>query len=158
MASSPPEYCRLFAQKKAYQWGGGGSRAPQDPLATPLNRPSISVLKSSMAGNKKNVSLHTWSIFPSQIVRPRKNYRSLIEEQRVFQIWLWGTKTRRVTVDSTWRSINNCEPMKTGGEQGVRRFGWNPGRFRKNLSSVKRLKNYCFASKVYIYIYIYIYS
>ena len=43
----------------------GGSRAPHDPLATPLNRPSISVLKSSMAGNKKNVSLHTWSIFPS---------------------------------------------------------------------------------------------
>ena len=35
MAFSPPEYCRLFAQKKAYQ---GGSRAPQDPppLATPL--------------------------------------------------------------------------------------------------------------------------
>ena len=27
-AFSPPEYCRLFAQKKAYQ---GGSRAPQDP-------------------------------------------------------------------------------------------------------------------------------
>ena len=32
MAFSPPEYCRLFAQKKAYQGGGGGaSRAPQDP-------------------------------------------------------------------------------------------------------------------------------
>ena len=29
MAFSPPEYCRLFAQKKAYE--GGGSRAPQDP-------------------------------------------------------------------------------------------------------------------------------
>ena len=29
MAFSPPEYCRLFAQKKAYQ--EGGSRAPQDP-------------------------------------------------------------------------------------------------------------------------------
>ena len=28
MTISPPEYCRLFAQKKAYQ---GGSRAPQDP-------------------------------------------------------------------------------------------------------------------------------
>ena len=27
MAFSPPEYCRLFAQKKAYQ-GGGGSRDP----------------------------------------------------------------------------------------------------------------------------------
>ena len=31
MAFSPPEYCRLFAQKKAYQGGRGGSRAPQDP-------------------------------------------------------------------------------------------------------------------------------
>ena len=30
MALSPPEYCRLFAQKKAYQ-GGGGSPSPQDP-------------------------------------------------------------------------------------------------------------------------------
>ena len=28
MAFSPPEYCRLFAQRKAYQ---GGSQAPQDP-------------------------------------------------------------------------------------------------------------------------------
>ena len=28
MVFSPPEYCRLFAQKKAYQ---GGSRALQDP-------------------------------------------------------------------------------------------------------------------------------
>ena len=28
MAFLPPEYCRLFAQKKAYQ---GGSQAPQDP-------------------------------------------------------------------------------------------------------------------------------
>ena len=35
MAFWPPEYCRLFAQKKADQ---GGSRAPQDPppLAMPL--------------------------------------------------------------------------------------------------------------------------
>ena len=40
MAFSLPEYFRLFAQKKAYQ-GGGGSRAPQPPpplsLATPLD-------------------------------------------------------------------------------------------------------------------------
>ena len=42
-----------------------GHGHPRTPLATPLNRPSISVLKSSTAGNKKNVSLHTWSIFPS---------------------------------------------------------------------------------------------
>ena len=32
MAFSPPKYCRLFAQKKAYQ---GGSRAPQDPPPSP---------------------------------------------------------------------------------------------------------------------------
>ena len=35
MAFSPPEYCRLFAQKKAYQGGGGGSLAPQDPPFLP---------------------------------------------------------------------------------------------------------------------------
>ena len=29
IASSPPKYCRLFAQKKAHQ--GGEARAPQDP-------------------------------------------------------------------------------------------------------------------------------
>ena len=36
MAFSPPEYCRLFAQKKAYQ--GGVTGTPGPPLATPLNR------------------------------------------------------------------------------------------------------------------------
>ena len=36
MAFSPPEYCRLFAQKKAYQ---GGVRTP--PLATPLNEHGV---------------------------------------------------------------------------------------------------------------------
>ena len=34
MAISPPEYCRLFAQKKAYQ--GGVTGTPGPPLATPL--------------------------------------------------------------------------------------------------------------------------
>ena len=34
MAFSPPEYCRLFAQKEAYQGGVTGSPGP--PLATPL--------------------------------------------------------------------------------------------------------------------------
>ena len=34
MAFSPPEYCRLFAQKKAYQ--GGVTGTPGPPLATPL--------------------------------------------------------------------------------------------------------------------------
>ena len=34
MAFSPPEYCRLFAQKKAYQRGVTGT--PGLPLATPL--------------------------------------------------------------------------------------------------------------------------
>ena len=37
MAFSPAEYCRLFAQKKAYQEGGGGvTGTPGPPLATPL--------------------------------------------------------------------------------------------------------------------------
>ena len=35
MAFSPPEYCRLFAQKKAYQ--GGVTGTPRPPLATPLD-------------------------------------------------------------------------------------------------------------------------
>ena len=30
-----PEYCRLFAYKKAYK-GGGGHGHPKTPLATPL--------------------------------------------------------------------------------------------------------------------------
>ena len=33
---SPPEYCRLFAQKKAHQ--GGVTGTPGPPLATPLNQ------------------------------------------------------------------------------------------------------------------------
>ena len=46
MAFSPPEYCRLFAQKKAYQ---GGSRAPQEPPPPP---PSYAPGKSkSTKGN-----------------------------------------------------------------------------------------------------------
>ena len=36
MAFLPPEYCRLFAQKKAYQ--GGVTGTPGPPLATPLVR------------------------------------------------------------------------------------------------------------------------
>ena len=48
MAFSPPEYCRLFAQKKAYQGGGGGSRAPQDP---PSYAPVYSSQQASSAGN-----------------------------------------------------------------------------------------------------------
>ena len=37
MAFSPPEYCRLFAQKKAHQEGGGGvTGTPGPPLVTPL--------------------------------------------------------------------------------------------------------------------------
>ena len=41
MAFSPPEYCGLFAQKKACQGGGGGggggvTGTPGPPLATPL--------------------------------------------------------------------------------------------------------------------------
>ena len=38
MAFSPPEYCRLFAQKKAYQGGVMGTPGPPPPsLATPLD-------------------------------------------------------------------------------------------------------------------------
>ena len=37
MAFSPTEYCRLFAQKKAYQEGGGGhGHRMTPPPATPL--------------------------------------------------------------------------------------------------------------------------
>ena len=36
MAFLPPEYCRLFGQKKVYQ-GGGGNGHPRTPLATPLS-------------------------------------------------------------------------------------------------------------------------
>ena len=36
MAFSPTEYCRLFAQKKAYGGGGVTGTAGPPPLATPL--------------------------------------------------------------------------------------------------------------------------
>ena len=36
MTFSPPEYCRLFAKKKAYRGGRGGHGHPRTPLATPL--------------------------------------------------------------------------------------------------------------------------
>ena len=46
MAFSLPEYCRLFAQKKAYQGGVTGTPGPP-PLATPLPRSNIyTVLKT----------------------------------------------------------------------------------------------------------------
>ena len=35
----PPEYCRLFAQKKAYQ--GGFTGTPGPPLATPLQKHNL---------------------------------------------------------------------------------------------------------------------
>ena len=35
MAFSPPEYCRLFAQKKAYQRGVTGTPAPPPPSYAP---------------------------------------------------------------------------------------------------------------------------
>ena len=41
MAFSPPEYCRLFAQKKAYQWGVTGTPGP--PLATPLAQTVVNI-------------------------------------------------------------------------------------------------------------------
>ena len=49
MGFSPPEYCRLFAQKKAYQ---GGSRAPKDPPSyAPVLRTGVS-LKLKIKPNK----------------------------------------------------------------------------------------------------------
>ena len=36
MAFSPPEYCRLFAQKKAYQGGVTGTPGPSPPHPTQL--------------------------------------------------------------------------------------------------------------------------
>ena len=41
MAFSPPEYCRLFAQKKAYQGGWGTGTPGPPPLATPLEKISF---------------------------------------------------------------------------------------------------------------------
>ena len=37
MAFSPPEYYRLYAQKKAYQGGVTGTPGPPPPLTTPLS-------------------------------------------------------------------------------------------------------------------------
>ena len=55
MAFSPPEYCRLFAQKKAYQ---GGSRVPQEPPppAMPLER--VRVLKEIFLVVDKTAYFH----------------------------------------------------------------------------------------------------
>ena len=55
MAFSPTEYCRLFAQKKAYQGGVTGNPGP--PLATPL----------------QNDSLRTADVFPVVASLPPKN-------------------------------------------------------------------------------------
>ena len=52
MAFSPSEYCRLFAQKKAYQggWGVIGSPGlPPPPLATPLEGITIYPLVSEIS-------------------------------------------------------------------------------------------------------------
>ena len=43
MAFSPPKYCRLFAQKKAYQ--GGVTGTPGPPLATPLLQTPVNMFQ-----------------------------------------------------------------------------------------------------------------
>ena len=57
MAFWPPEYCRLFAQKKAYQGGVTGTLGP--PLATPL---VISKLTSGEGETHTSVSRFVTSI------------------------------------------------------------------------------------------------
>ena len=54
MAFSPPEYCRLFGQKKAYQGGGGGARAPQDP---PSYAPDVQMVLKSLLPKVKTMQL-----------------------------------------------------------------------------------------------------
>ena len=39
ISSWPPEYCRLFAQRRPAKGGGGGHGHPRTPLATPLHEP-----------------------------------------------------------------------------------------------------------------------
>ena len=54
MAFSPTEYCRLFAQKKAYQGGVTGTPGPPPPfLATPLTT---------------EIPLPSWTIHVYQVV------------------------------------------------------------------------------------------
>ena len=63
----PPEYCRLFAQKKAYQ--GGVTGTPGPPLATPLQFTWIIVVGSMISQlsdikvvfDRRDVLLHTFS-------------------------------------------------------------------------------------------------
>ena len=61
MAFSPPEYCRLFAQKKAYQGGVTGTPAPPPPSyahAKPNDPGNFSPLWKR-AKLKKNGNRHT---------------------------------------------------------------------------------------------------
>ena len=62
MAFSPPEYCRLFAQKKAYQ--GGVTGTPGPPLATPLSGERCEVKKAmkSRGGLGRELKQSMWSV------------------------------------------------------------------------------------------------
>ena len=54
MAFSAPEYCRLFAQKKAYQGGGEGHGHPRTP-------PSYAPVAISGERAIRTVKLEYWS-------------------------------------------------------------------------------------------------
>ena len=84
MAFSPPEYCRLFAQKKAYQ--GGVTGTPGPPLATSLGcktsgrkNPGCETSRCKTPGRKtsgcKTPVVRPLDVRPldvgSQVVRPR---------------------------------------------------------------------------------------
>ena len=56
MAFSPPEYCRLFAKKKAYQRGVTGTPGPP-PLATPLDRAPFYLVLRFQALRSESVTL-----------------------------------------------------------------------------------------------------
>ena len=76
MAFSLPEYCRLFAQKKAYQEGVTGTPGHPPPLATPLYSRSKSVCFVSTRINKLSNSL-------------KKNINYIRRAQRLIIVILW---------------------------------------------------------------------
>ena len=89
MAFSPPEYCRLFAQKKAYLGGGGGG-VTGTPGPPPSYAPEqfVSLLKKP-----KTVVAHLLDVY----LTGRKNYVrrdffnisfSLLKYKNVFTLYV----------------------------------------------------------------------
>ena len=69
MAFLSPEYCRLFAQKKAYLGGGGGggvTGTPRPPSYSPVEKLNL------LAHNGHKCSLRTTDVFPVASL-PTKN-------------------------------------------------------------------------------------